>query len=176
LPGGQQVFRFVAQQIDVGIPDAAATRIRLIFDFPAAAAPELVEVVEANLDIEEIGGRMERHRGLGLSHNHSRWMATVLCYESELVYPDSSWIEQDIEPERADFESVVWHSKPFIDGKDRYGDIEPEDFFDSDWTPADDEPRNGIYSLAGLSQVALLAGACRFDLKSEYPGGSRFNR
>ena len=75
-------------------------------------------------------GRVERHEGLGLGAAHPRWIASVLCADSELRLPGCDrrprWMPRrstrPLSPRarRGDFSAV----------DDRYGDIVPDDFFD----------------------------------------------
>ena len=116
---------------------------------------ESVEVVEGKLSIDDGDGRFEQHEQLGLARAHPRWMGTVLCYESELVYPDKAWIEGKILPADADLPPPP-PSELFSGGEDRYPDIEPDDFFDNLWTLGDDEPGDGVHALTQLSDLSLL--------------------
>lgn len=114
-----------------------------------------VEVVEGVLSIDDGDGRFERHERLGLWATHPRWMATVLCFESQLVYPDKGWVDGKILPVDADM-SPPPPAEVFSGAVDRYPDIVPDDFFDPIWTLGDEEPGDGVYALTQLSDLSLL--------------------
>ncbi|MBA3441621.1 MAG: phage tail sheath family protein [Pyrinomonadaceae bacterium] len=165
LPSGARILRFIANVIEEGRAETAGTILQATFDQPSGAIPEAVEVVEGRLHLDDGEGRAERHERLGLSSLHPRWMATVLCYESQLIFPDSTWIDADILPDNPDLVVDTPPTLPlcedgtpsqFCDGEDRYADITPEDFFDSSWTLGDDEPGSGIHALTQLSDLSLL--------------------
>ncbi len=140
-------------------PHSAGSFNRAIFDRPLPSPIESAEIVEGLLTIDDGDGRTEIHRGLGFSAMHPRWMATVLCYESDLVYPDSSWIGGQVVPTNAELAASGWSDSfrgPDLQPvKDRYADIVPEDLFD-DWTLGDEEPGDGIFALTQLSDLSLV--------------------
>jgi hypothetical protein len=138
-----------------------------VFDqsLPDEVEIESAEVIEGVLSIDDGDGRTERHERLGFSSLHPRWMATVLCYESQLVYPDSGWSGAEMIPEDPRLPPGQW-SAPFEGGEDRYPDITPDDFFDSAWTFGDDEPGNGVHALAQISDLSLMVAP---DLYSPAP-------
>ena len=121
---------------------------------------------------------MERHERLGFSALHPRWLATVLCYESQLVYPDKSWSNHEMIPENVDLISSGWSElfrkepsgtvepEPVAD---RYADITPEDFFDLGWVPGNEEPGNGVHSLTQLSDLSLVVAARSLFTDSALP-------
>src|SRR6185369_4560746 len=111
--------------------------------------------VEATLLIDDGAGQVERHDGLGLDPAHPRWMAQVLCYESELVYPDPSWIDESLWPDDPALAATDW-SERVEGGEDRYADLTPEDFFDPQWSPAEEDPANGVHCVASIPEVATL--------------------
>jgi hypothetical protein len=123
------------------------------------ASAKTAEIVEGILTIDDGDGRIETHDGLGFSALHPRWMATVLCYESDLVYPDQKWSGSQMLPESAELIAAGW-SNLFsgADGlpvADRYADITHDDFFDR-WTLSDEEPGNGVFALTQLSDLSLV--------------------
>ncbi len=139
-------------------------------DLPAPGPVVAAEIVEGVLMIDDGDGRTERHERLGLSSAHPRWAATVLCYESQLVYPDAAWSNDEIILTDSELLPGPW-SENFAgeDGNpvaDRYADITPEDFFDAGWTFGDDEPGNGVHALTQLSDLSLLVAP---DLYSPAP-------
>lgn len=128
---------------------------KAIFNQHLAADVKSAEVVEGILLIDDGNGRVERHERLGFSALHPRWMATVLCYESQLVFPDNAWSAGEVIPVDADLLPSPW-SNSFSGGEDRYAAITPDDFFDYKWVPGDDEPGEGVHALTQLSDLSLL--------------------
>jgi hypothetical protein len=126
-----------------------------IFNLPLPAELESAEVVEGILSIDDGDGRLEKHERLGFSAQHVRWMATVLCYESSLVFPDSSWINAELIPTNSDLLPAPW-SELFVGGENRYQDIEPADFFDPDWVLGNDQPGDGVHALVQLADLSSL--------------------
>jgi hypothetical protein len=125
------------------------------FDQPVPDDIKSAEVAEGIMSIDDGDGRRERHERLGFSALHPRWLATVLCYESQLVYPDPGWSQSAIVPNDPDLLPAK-PSELFAGGEDRYADITPEDFFDQQWTLGDEEPGNGVCALTQLSDLSLL--------------------
>ena len=128
---------------------------KAIFNQLIAADVESAEVVEGILLIDDGDGRIERHERLGFSTLHPRWLATVLCYESELVWPDNAWASGEVLPVDSDLLPSPW-SATFSGGEDRYAAIEPGDFFDDKWTLGDDDPGDGVHALTQLSDLSSL--------------------
>ncbi|HET6763092.1 MAG TPA: phage tail sheath C-terminal domain-containing protein, partial [Longimicrobiaceae bacterium] len=54
----------------------------------------------------------------------------------------------------------------FSCGRDRYGEVTPDDFFDPRWVPGDECPGSGVHALAELADVAMVAAP---DLYSPFP-------
>jgi hypothetical protein len=166
LPDGTRLFRFVANMVRQGRAAAPGADLLVTFTSATSAQAEQVEVVEGVLSLDDGAGRTERFEHLGLSPRHPRWLATVLCYESQLVYPAPEWINTDLEPasvdlsvEPAPFPQFGQFSGPateIVPVEDRYAEITPEDFFDTAWTFGDDTPGNGVYVLDGQTEVAAL--------------------
>jgi uncharacterized protein len=125
-----------------------------IFNLPLPAKIVSAELVEGILTIDDGDGRLERHERLGFSARHPRWIATVLCYESSLVFPDAIWIDNEFIPSDADLLAGTW-SQFFSGGEDRYQDIEPEDFFGT-WVFGDDQPGDGVHALVQLSDLSSV--------------------
>ena len=154
---GVRVLRFVSQAWDQPRAfDRGHERIA-IFDAPVSATPDSAEIVEATLAINDgdpLWTRQEVHNGLGLSPDHPRWLATVLCNESSLVYPDPSWIAQGIVPASATLMSA--QATVFSGGLDRAEDIVPDDFFDPEWVLGNDAPASGVHALVGIDELSLL--------------------
>jgi Bacteriophage tail sheath protein len=167
LNDAKRVLRIVANVARREREQSAGFFRIAVFDQPLPDDVEIesAEVVEGVLAIDDGDGRTERHERLGFSSLHPRWMATVLCYESQLVYPDSDWSGGEMIPNDPKLPPGRW-SAPFECGEDRYPDITPDDFFDSAWTFGDDDPGNGVYALAQLSDLSLLVAP---DLYSPAP-------
>ncbi|HEX5703537.1 MAG TPA: phage tail sheath C-terminal domain-containing protein [Pyrinomonadaceae bacterium] len=125
-----------------------------IFNFALPTKVKSAEVVEGVLALDDGDGRFERHERLGFSKHHPRWMATVLCYESSLVYPAASWIDDAFIPTDLDLLPIA-SSSFFSGGEDRYHEIEPADFF-SDWVLGNDEPGDGVHALVQLSDLSSV--------------------
>jgi hypothetical protein len=126
-----------------------------IFNQLLPADLKSTEVVEGVLRIDDGDGRIERHERFGFSALHPRWLATVLSYESDLVFPDKIWTAGEVIPVDVDLLPLPW-SDSFAGGEDRYAAITPDDFFDYGWTFGDDEPGNGVHTLVQLSDLSLL--------------------
>ena len=123
------------------------------------------EVVEGILAIDDGDGRTERHERLGFSARHPRWIATVLCYESALVFPHPKWINREFIPTKKDLLPGPW-SKLFSKGRDRYQEIDSEDFFDPQWVLGNDQPGDGVHALVQLSDLSSVVAP---DLYSPAP-------
>jgi len=155
LTDTQRVLRFVVSVDRVNRETSSGFVWQAAFDQILPAEIDTVEVVEGVLEIDDGDGRKERHEQLGLSASHPRWMATVLCYESELVYPDASWSSGFMMPETPDL-IAAGNGNSFEGGLDRYADISPDDFFGK-WTLGDEEPGDGVHSLVNLSDLSIVA-------------------
>ncbi len=166
LHDGTRLFRFVANIVKQGRPLTPGPDLIVTFTSATSQQAENVEVVEGNFFLDDGAGHTERFEKLGLSPRHPRWLALVLCYESQLVYPAPEWIDTDLEPTTVDltvdsapfpqFGKFPSSSTEIIPVEDRYAEITPEDFFDSSWTLGDDEPGNGVQVLDGLAEVSAL--------------------
>ncbi len=152
---------FVGDARRVGEAHGSGRVLVASFDRILAARPLAAEVVTGVLLIDDGDGRRERHTDLGLSSKHRRWMGTVLCYESELVYPGASWVDGDLLPadlEAIPAEPVLETTEPpqFGGGEDRDAEIVPQDFFDDNWRPADGKPGSGVCALAHLADLSAV--------------------
>jgi hypothetical protein len=157
LPSGLRAMRLIASAVEQGHAQQPESILQVTFDQAITEVPEAAEVIEGTLIVADGTGQTERHGQLGLSSLHPRWMATVLCYESELIYPDASWIHADIVLENETLNGFTTHVATLQHGEDRYADITPEDFFDPFWTFDNGEPGDGVQSLVHLSDLSLLA-------------------
>ncbi len=160
-----RVLRLVGNVNRQGHEKSAGFIKRGIFNQLLLADLKSAEVVEGILEIDDGDGRIERHERLGFSTLHPRWMATVLCYESQLVFPDQSWTAGEVVPIDPDL-LPAQRSELFSGGEDRYAAITPSDFFDYKWTLGDDESSSGVHALTRLSDLSLLVAP---DLYSPAP-------
>lgn len=176
FPGNVIQLRF-ADRVTV---DRVASRNERRVDYavPLVAVPETIEIVEAELLVDDGAGTLEFFDKLGLSPRHPRWLASVVCYDSELVYPGTGWLDSDLVPAIPDSLPspavlpaasdlpaawlknavvVAGHSAPqFSGGRDRYEDLLHEDFFDPHWVRGNPDPGSGIHSFAGHREIASL--------------------
>jgi hypothetical protein len=162
--GGLRVLRFVHEVHKQELLDQKGARIEAVFDSALTASPELVEVVEGELFVDDGRGQQERHQRLGLSRRHWRWMGTILCYESALIYPDPSWVEGEVTPEDVNRLPLVARfpvagraeSPQFTGGEDRYDELNHADFFDSAWVLGNPEPGDGLCALTHLDDLSSV--------------------
>jgi hypothetical protein len=155
LSNGEQVLRLITTLVNQDHPAAPGFSLLAVLDSAIAGTIDAAEIVEGTLLIDDGDGRRERHERLGFASGHPRWIANVLCYESQLVYPDAGWIDGAIIPTDPILAAGPW-SAPFSGGSDRYADIIPQDFFDNQWVLADGEPGDGVHALTQLSDLSLL--------------------
>lgn len=176
FPGGVFILSFVAR---VTIDRTAGRRDRrLEFDIPLAAVPEVLEIVEGELVIDDGAGNRETFTRLGLSSRHPRWLSGIVCYESVLVYPGVDWSDSDLVPKQpehlpleADLPALSACPQQWLDqswliadqdvsqfsgGRDRYDELVHEDFFDPGWVIGDLDPGSGIHSFAYHDEIASL--------------------
>jgi hypothetical protein len=169
---GVRVLRFAARveedwQIGTRRKESVVT-----LDVPLPAAATRVEVVEGVLSIDDRDGRTERHEALGLAPGHPRWMATVLCRESSLVFPAEAWIADSLVPDSEQLLAVEPPEVQFEGGEDRTSEIEPDDFFDASWVPGDEDPKSGVHCLISIDDVALVVAADLYSPRPLDPDGS----
>ncbi len=136
------------------------------FDLPLSDVIVSAELIDGILLVDDGDGRRERHEELGLMAGHPRWIGTVLCYESELVWPAGEWAEGTLVPNDAagvpfDPELPDADDGRFDDGTgnaviDRYSDLTPDDFFDSKWVLGDEDPASGAHAVARVVDVASV--------------------
>lgn len=154
LRGGVRVLRFV--RLLVQEPQANGVMgWQALFDQPLGDSPILTEIVEGDLELNDGAGRIERHERVGLARQHRRWLARILCDESELVMPAREWNEVNLYPESADLRQPA-PSPLFTPVVDRYHEIVPEDFFDEQWTLGDEEARDGVHALVGIADLSSV--------------------
>lgn len=131
-------------------------RRELQLDPPPAGPVARVEQVEVTIEIDDGAGRRERFERLALSPQHPRWLASVLCEESALLWPHPDWAASALQPLHARLELLQGQTHGFSGGDDGYGALQHGDFFDPAWSAADDEPGSGITALTGLAQLTQL--------------------
>jgi hypothetical protein len=150
---GTRLLRFLVSSDRLSVD---RTRWTSRFESPLPQLPVRAEVVEAVMDLDDGLLVRERHGSLGLAPEHPRWVATVLCYESALAWPDESWIALPFLPASASLDTppAVRFDSP--DDLDDYAAITHEDFFDASWTLGDDEPGAGIHCLALNTEIAQV--------------------
>ncbi len=174
LAGGSSVLRRVGSIVETWSAGAAARETWALLDSPTAGAALSVELVEAQLAVDDGVNPTETLTRIGLSSDHPRWLARVLVEESALLWPIDDpglaagdplarWIDSDlvIDPGLAAVSTA-----PFAGGANRYADIVPDDFFDADWVPGDECPGEGVHSLVDLEDLSLLVAP---DLYSPGP-------
>lgn len=120
-----------------------------------------VEVVEAVLSVTDGSGAVERFGSLGLHVDHPRWLATVLCRESRMVWPDYAWAKSRVMPADATLTAAQPPVRQFTDGVDRDADLIHDDFFDPAWVSLadseNDEVRfSGIHTLATIADLTQI--------------------
>lgn len=161
LGNGQRALRFITQLEPQAIVGSGDIIWQAKFDVAVTSTVRQAEHIEGELLLDDNDGRQEKHARLGLSAEHPRWIAKTLCYESDLVLPAPSWIEQEMLPEDVVLNPTGW-SQPFSnpsDGlpiKDRYEAMTPDDFFDPLWTLGNEEPGSGVHALTQLADLSLV--------------------
>jgi hypothetical protein len=155
---GAATFAFIAD-----LRREPGERLRVTLDRNLGFTPTAIEVVEAALELDDGDGHRERHERLGLSAAHPRWLATVLCNASTMVWPDASWsaghvlpasdLRLPAEPRLPEFDA---NAPQFTGGLDRWPDLVHEDFFDDGWTLGDPEPGDGLAALTHLADLSTV--------------------
>jgi hypothetical protein len=156
LADGSHVLRFVAEVTRTGDPLQPQRWLRADLEAPTASAILGAEVVEADLDLHDAQGNTEQFSSLGLHVDHPRWLATVLCQDSQLVWPHIAWAGDRLLPTAPLLLSQVQNSLPFGGGEDRWSGIVHEDFFQQDWDPLADEPASGLQAVLGAPGVTQV--------------------
>lgn len=157
LADGTRLFRAVSALVTQPRANQPGSQILAILENPLPGVAQSAEVITGILEVDDGAGNSEEITGLGLSSDHPRWMATVLCNESALVFPDASWSQSEIVPQFVDLTTPPLPSPQFAGGADGWADITPGDFFDPTWTVTSDCPGQGVQSLAELGDLTMLA-------------------
>jgi hypothetical protein len=161
LVDGTLALRFVAS---VGWQNDAKTpqRWRLAtLETPTSDAITAVEVVEGMLSVADGTGAVERFASLGLHVDHPRWMATVLCRDSRMAWPDFAWAGDRVMPADATLTPSAAAVPQFTGGADRYQDLVHDDFFDAGWVSLADSENDqvrfsGVQTLTTLSDLTQI--------------------
>ncbi len=156
LATGAAEFRVVADVESFGDPLVDAIRRHVVFDAIATGPVAAAEVVEGILTVSDGTGYAETHERLGLDVRHPRWMATALCQDSTLVWPDWSWAGSQVLPAQSHLPEVEPPKGQFSGGEDRHTDLAHNDFFDPGWVSPADSDADGA-TPAGVQSLAVLA-------------------
>lgn len=134
------------------------TRLVATLDTALAIADDaVIERVDARLEIDDgidggLGSR-EVFTGLGFSPVHPRWMATILCRDSQLVWPDPDWADTAQRPSLGQAGAVLSVLATFSGGDDAATlAVVPEDMFDMRWISLDD-PGEGVHALLDMDDI-----------------------
>ena len=156
LADGSHVLRFVVEVQTMGDPLQPRRWQRALLETLTPSPIVGAEIVEAELAVSDGAGATEQHTALGLHLDHPRWLASVLCLESQLIWPDFSWAGNRLLPADVLRLNLRHASAPFTGGEDRYGLINHEDFFETDWDPLADEPASGLQAVVGIDAITQL--------------------
>jgi uncharacterized protein len=164
LAGTIQVLRQIVSLTDEWNPLTGQRETWAGLDAPTAGAALSVELVEASLQVDDGTGRSEVLNGIGLTAVHPRWLARMLIEESSLLYPSddpcrplsdplASWLAADLV---LDAGLPAFVTRSFKRGGNRYADLLPDDFFDPDWVPGNEDPGDGVHALVELDDLSVL--------------------
>ncbi|MDO9074813.1 MAG: phage tail sheath subtilisin-like domain-containing protein [Rubrivivax sp.] len=156
LADGSHVLRFVARVERVGDTTRPTRWLRAVLEAATPAAIEAAELVEATLAVQDGQSSTENHAGLGLHVDHPRWLATVLCRESELLWPDFAWAGDRLLPAAVLRLSQVHAATPFSGGEDRWATLAHADFFDAAWDALADTPAAGLQAVVGVDAITQI--------------------
>lgn len=156
LDSGGYEFRFVESIVDRGDPIQARKNRIATLALPASDAISSLEIVEASLLVNDGADHEENHSNVGLHVDHPRWLATVLCRESQLIWPDIAWAGAFLEPSDTTLIVEECAGAQFTGGEDRYPDIIHDDFFDPHWDPDKDRQFVGIHALTALGDLTQI--------------------
>lgn len=154
--GGARGFAFLAELTPRRDPAAPSISWQARLDPPPPIAPLAADAITAALTLRDGAGREERLAGLGLDPAHPRWLASVLCEESALAWPDHGWAGERLWPLGPEVELLRAAHPPFAGGEDFYAEITAEHFFDAAWSPAEDAPGEGVAALAQVPDATQL--------------------
>jgi hypothetical protein len=138
-------------------PMGPSSKWELVLD-PLAAYPALrAHVVEMRLTVRDDMGSTESLEHVGLHPRHAYYLPAALESDSMRVrVADAASLAEllpsTLVPERLRGATLTFHG-----GDDRYGAIVPWDFFDDDWSPAEEGAGRGIAAIADRADVTHLA-------------------
>ena len=152
---GAQSFSLLTGMRRLRDPERARERWQLEFDL-APLAPVRAELVEARIEIDDGQGRREAFDHLALAPDHPESLSNVLCDRSSLVWPDQAWADQRLLPKDTRVEFLRAASGAFGGGDCAWDSLLPADFFDPNWSPADETPGQGLCALAQTDSATQL--------------------
>ncbi len=161
-PGDVQELQYVDSSVVEPEPAGPGSRRVLTLGAPAGVVPDVVEVVEARVEVvdhDRSFARRETLDAVGLRADHPRWLARVLVTESELLWPDLSWAAGTVVLPDPALPSLVLRSDDgdhLGGGRDLWSTITPEDFWDAGWVPGDEDPGDGVQCLGEVDDVGLV--------------------
>lgn len=156
LADGSHELRYVVDVTPTGDPLLPRRWLRAELE---SATPDTIvgiEIVEADLEVHDAQGATEQFTGLGLHVDHPRWLASVLCRESQLLWPDFAWAGDRLTPAAPLLLSLSHASEAFSGGEDRWQGIVHEDFFETNWDPLADEPASGLQAVVGIDAITQM--------------------
>ena len=151
-----QQFAYCRGLREIRDPMGPFSQWQVQFDMPLSSAPVRIDIVEASVGLLDGDDNGESFDGLGLTPDHPRFIATVLCNESTLVWPDYDWAGVELLPGSPAVNVLRGSSTPFQGGVDGYADITFNDFFDGNWSAASETAGDGISALAELPDATQL--------------------
>ena len=136
--------------------------------------PVTAEVVTGRLEVVDRDPsfpRSEQLVDLGLRADHPRWLGRVLVLESDLLWPDPTWVGGAVMVTDVRLAAVpLAGTDPYagsvphmVGGLDRWSVVTPDDFFDPRWVPGDEVPGDGVQCLADHDDVGLLLAPDLYD-------------
>jgi hypothetical protein len=153
---GARGFAFVTALAAERPEDGAPTRWIATLDPAPGIVPVAADIIAATLAVNDGLGREERFDGLALDAAHPRWIASVLCEDSTLLWPDEAWAGGRLTPAEPAVEALRSRHEPFAGGADFYAEIAPAHFFDPDWSAAEERAGEGVAALAGVADATQL--------------------
>lgn len=153
---GAEALLYCRGATEIRDDSAPFSNWQLLFDIALPFVPAKVDVVETWITIRDGTGQVEVFDHLGLHPEHPRHLASVLCDESTLIWPYYNWAGSPLLPNSSRVELLRASSEPFSGGLDNYATLLHSDFFDANWSTADETPGSGITALAGIPDLTHL--------------------
>jgi hypothetical protein len=138
-------------------PMGPSSQWELLLDPPPAYAALRAQVVEAVVGARDGAGNSETLEHVGLHPRHAYYLPSALESDSMLVRAADAASLAELLPSTPVPERLRGATLAFEGGDDRYGAIVPSDFFDDDWSPAEEDAGLGIAAIANLADVTHLA-------------------